>query len=83
MAELNIVWVLVTIAIVVIGPGGGVYAVMKGSTMRIEEKFTTFVEQMKLDREETREWLKDVQLETSTNSKDIAVLEATTLKKEA
>lgn len=83
MDELGTVWILVTIAIVVIGPGGGAYVLIRGFIRRIEDKFSSvedafsiFVEQMKLDREETREWLKDMQLETSKNTTDIAVLEA-------
>ena len=81
MDELNIIWAIVGLVVLVLGPGGGVWAVMKGTTSRIELKFATFVDQMKLDREETREWLKDVQIETSKNTTDIAVLEA--LQKEA
>ncbi len=81
MEGLNWVWIIVGLVAVVVGPGGGFYVVMKGASKRIEEKFTTFVEQMRIDREETREWLKDLQTETSKNTTDIAVLEA--LQKEA
>ena len=82
MAEnLNVLWIGLGILVVVLGPGGGVWAVVKGSAARIEAKFSTFVEQMRVDREETRDWLKELQVETSTNTTDIAVLEATTLKK--
>ena len=69
--------------IVVIGPGGGVWAVMRGATKRIEERFSDFVRQMKEDHDQTREWLKALQVETSVNTKDIAVLDATTIKKKS
>ena len=81
MDQFNIWWGIGLAVMLVVGPAGGVWVGIRGSVVRIEQRFADFLAQNQTDREETREWLKDVQIETSKNTTDIAVLEA--LQKEA
>ncbi len=78
MENLNILWAVLGLVVLVLGPAGGVWAGIKGSVRRLDAQFTTFIGEMKTDREETRDWLKSLQEETSRNTTDIARLDERT-----
>ena len=74
MESLSALWIILGVATLIFGPAGGVWAGMKGSVRRIEERFTDYIEQAKADHEDTRVWLKSLQTKTDKNETDIAVL---------
>ncbi len=74
MEPISVLWILVGLAVLVLGPAGGVWAGMRQSVRSIGERIDTMVEHWETDREDTREWLKALQIKTDSNATDIAVL---------
>ena len=78
MGDISVVWIVVGLAVLVLGPAGGVWAGIKGSVFRIEQQMTTFIAQVQSDHHETQEWLKGLEERTAKNTTEIAVLDERT-----
>ncbi len=74
MEDISVVWYLVGFGVLVFGPAGGVWAAVS----RGEKILSIFVQQMKTDRTETQDWLKNHEERISDNTTEIAVLDERT-----
>ena len=72
MENLNVLWVLLGLAILVVGPASGVWSgiLVKGLGDRLDAMAKNWDE----ERKDLREWLKSLQHKADSNATDIAVL---------
>ena len=72
MIELNSMTVIIGLLFILIGPASGIWSGFKMNM--IVQRLDFMAKQNNRDREETREWLKDLQLETSENRDAVNLL---------
>lgn len=67
MEDINVIWILIGMGVMVLGPAGAVWA-------DIRRQVHSLTEQWNRERTETQAWLKSLQSSTSQNERHIAVL---------